>query len=462
MVKRFISSSSLFFIVLVVVFPTRGHALPESERLWLVGEQAFQDRLFPLAHKSLERFVLRYPQDARFPDAVLLLGKARLAVGQTELALESFRLAQRFPTPPGKPGEMRFWEGEALFRLKRYSEAKAAYEQVSGSDSPFAPDAFYGLAWTALEQKQNDSAMSAFRTIIDRWPAHAAAAGATYHLARLHAETKRHEDVIALLRNYSTTFPESQFLPEATYLLGWSELASGRTEAGAATLKGFVARFPNHELSQRARSDLVDVLLREGRKAEVEKEIRALLTAKPPTPEGLADAALFAKKLGRQKEAESAWRTLKQEFPRHPLAQQASLELARQAFDRRQFKEAASAADLAAQSDDPAVRLEGLLLLGESELKQKRQKAALKAFQSAVDLGLTDSPLHYRALAGVGLAHEDQREWAQALKAYEVVARESPDRTLKQWAGGRLAEMKNRLKPPQPKAKPQKPKGASS
>ena len=453
--RSLIVFSWLIFPLISFSSPPSALALPEAERLWLVGEQAFQDKLYSLANKNLERFVLRYPQDSRFPDAVLLLGKARLATGQAEPALESFRQAQRFPAPPGKDGEAKFWEAEALFRLKRYGEAASAYERVISAGSSFAPDASYGLAWCQLQEKHTEKAVRTFQTLLDRWPTHAVAAGATYHLARLHAEAKHHAEAVALLGGYATRFPDSPFLPEAAYLLGWSAMAGGESEAAASTLKEFVARYPTHELARRARSDLVELLLRQGKKAEVEQEVQTLLAAKSPTPEGLSDAALFAQKIGRQKDTESAWRKLRQEFPQHPLAQQASLELARLAFDRRDFKESASSAERAAQSEDAAVRLEALTLLGESELKQKRQKPALKAFQSAVDLGLTDSPLHYRAVAGAGLAHEALKEWALASKAYELVARASPDRALKEWAGKRLAQVRDHLKPPS-KATPQK------
>jgi TolA-binding protein len=455
--NRLVVLSAFLLVSLLALAPRPALAIPEAERLWLVGVEAFSDRLYPISRQVLERFVLRYPQDPRFRDAVLLLGKSRLALGQLEGALESFRQAQRFPNPPGGEGETAFWEGEALFRLKRYAEARSTYERVSAG-SPFAADAAYGLGWSALELKESALAMGAFKRIVERWPSHSATAGATYHLARLYTEAKRYADVQALLGDYSAKFPESQYLPETSYLLGFSELQLGRNETAAATLRDFVTRFPNHELTQRARLDLMDALLREGRTSEAEKEIQALLVAKPATPEGLQEVAVFAIRLGNEKDAESAWRRLRQEFPKHPLARTASLDLARQAFDRRQWKEAAAAAESSAQSDEPAVRLEGYLILGESELKLKQPKPALKAFQSAVDLEIKDSPLHYRALAGIGLVHEGEKEWALAATSYQEVARASPDPTLKAWADERLLEVKSRLKPqpkPKPQAKPQ-------
>src|SRR6266478_5423672 len=77
----------------------------------------------------------RYPSDSRAPDATLLLGKARLSQGQPEAALQAFRQAQTFSPVPGRPDEARFWEGESLFRLKRYPEARAVYDKIL-TDNP--------------------------------------------------------------------------------------------------------------------------------------------------------------------------------------------------------------------------------------------------------------------------------------------------------------------------------------
>ena len=79
-------------------------ALEESDRLWMVGEHAFQDGLYPLARRMLERLIERYPGDRRVPDASLLVGKARFSQKAFPHALEAFRQAQSFSPPPGRPG----------------------------------------------------------------------------------------------------------------------------------------------------------------------------------------------------------------------------------------------------------------------------------------------------------------------------------------------------------------------
>jgi len=72
--------------------PGPAAALDEASRLWLVGERAFEDKLYAVSHASLERLIQRYPADAKIPEATLLLGKVRLAEAAT---------SPRWPTSVG-------------------------------------------------------------------------------------------------------------------------------------------------------------------------------------------------------------------------------------------------------------------------------------------------------------------------------------------------------------------------
>jgi TolA-binding protein len=432
----------------------------ESDRLWLVGSHAYADRLYPLARRVLERLVERHPGDARAAEATLLLGKARLALDDLAPALESFRQAQRFTPPPGHSQETRFWEGETLFRMKRYKEARAAYEVVLNADAaaPDAPNALYGIAWSELELGRLDPAAKAFRKFLEAWPEHPSAPEATVTLARTLVNLKRYSDAVALLTAFVARHPGHRLAPDAAYLLGWSEVQAGKLSEGIRDLRKFLAAHPQHELASEARRAIVDALLRQGNKAELSKEYDSILKRSSPAAEDLYDAGVVAKRLGRERDKETAWKKLRSEFPDHALTARASLELAQAAFKKGQFKETATLARAAAESEEPLVKAEGLLLIGESHLKSKRFQEALKAFKSAAEVRAVDGALHYRALAGRGLAHEELRQWAEAAKAYEAVSKESPDKTLQKWAKERLAAVKARLSPlpggPAPLPKP--------
>jgi TolA-binding protein len=435
-------------------------ALDEHERLWLVGSRAVADGLYPLARRVLERFVAEYPNDARAPDAVLLLGKARLNVGDADAALEAFHRAQTFTPWPGGPLEAKLWEAEALMRLRRFVEARSAYDQILRTDaaSPLAPDALDGFGLAELELKRPEAAVTAFRDLLQTWPDHRLAPSAAFSLASALADFKRYSDALPLLESFPTKYPGHKLAPNAQYLLGWARVQMGEPRAGVADLRAFIEKYPSHDLTPAARRLVTETLARHGDHEEQQESYKALLSQTPPTPEALYDAGSVAGRLGRTKDQEGAWRKVIADFPDHPLALRAALDLSALAFKRKDWKESASLARVAAQSEEEAVKAEAWLQAGEAELKLKRYAAAVKAFEAVGSVKSAEIVVRYRALGGLGLAHEEQKEWKAALAAYEAAAR-SPDATLRDWARQRATAVKNRLGSATPSAV--KPKSGS-
>jgi len=441
--------SALLVAGLVAVSAGPALALDEADRLMLVGEKSYEDGLYALSRRTLERFIERFPDDKRAGEATLLLGKARLAQGSLDAALEAFRKAEGFSPVPGKPQEVRFWGAETLYRLKRFTDARAAYARVISAEpaSPFLPDALYSMGWADLELKRRDAAVLEFRRLVKEFPDHAATPSATIQLARALIETKHPDEAVAVLEPFRTKYPEHRLAPEARYYLARARLAAGDTDKGVAELRAFVQSNPGHELAPSARRVALDALIKGGKKKELAEEYAALLAQKPPAPESLYDAGTIAVALDRPRDADSAWSRLRKEFPEHRLAARASLEQAQIAFSQKSFKDAAALGRTASKSTEDAVRGEALLVVGESEMKLRRPAQALPVFQAAADTPGLEPALHFRALAGMGLAHEDQRQWAKAAKYYDEVAEKSPDKTLASWAKARRAAIAANLKP---------------
>ena len=456
MQRRSRSLTAFALSLLLVLWVSPADALDEADRLWLVGERAMADGLPTLARRTLERFVEGHPQDRRVPEAVLLLGRARLATGETEGALEAFRRAQTFQPPPGRPQEAKFWEGEALFRLRRFAEARAAYDVVLRSDaaSPLAPEAMYSLAWTEQEQGRSEAAMKAFQEVLQTWPEHALAPSATFYLARALTDLKRFKEAQPLLEGFARKYPGHKLVPNARFLLGWTRIQNGDPRGGVADLRAFVEGNSGHADTPGAQRLITETLARHGDRGEMQDVYKQLMTQSPPTPEGLYDAATIAGRLARPSEQQAAWRKLRTEFPEHPLARRAALDLANAAFKRKEWREVVTQAQPATKSDDDAVRAEAWLVTGEAELKLKRFSSAVRAFESAAGVKTAESAIRYRALAGLGLAHEEQQQWKPALAAYESVAGKSPDPTLRDWARERATSVRARLGPPEGDKKP--------
>jgi tetratricopeptide (TPR) repeat protein len=255
---------------------------------------------------------------------------------------------------------------------------------------------------------------------------------------------KRFNEALPLLESFERKYPGHKLAGNVQYLLGLARIQTGDRRAGVADLRAFVDRNPSHDLAPDARRLINETLSRFGDRDELEESYKTLTTQKPATPEALYDAAGIARRLGRPKEQETLWRRLVDEFPTHTLSRRAALELAGLTFKRKEWKESAAFARSAAESEEDGVKAEGWLQTGEAELKLKRFPAAAKAFESVAGMKNAEAAVRYRALAGLGLAREEQKDWKAALSAYEAASR-TPDATLRDWASKRAAAMKSRL-----------------
>src|SRR5258706_12438776 len=112
MTRRLLSISALASILLAGLPASPALALDEADRLWLVGDRAFADGLYPVARRVLDRFVIEYPNDTRVAPAILLLGRPRLAVGQPGKALVAFRRPRAVGPLPGHQSQGTSREAE--------------------------------------------------------------------------------------------------------------------------------------------------------------------------------------------------------------------------------------------------------------------------------------------------------------------------------------------------------------
>ena len=137
--------------------PPAAHALDDAERLWTVGARAFEDGLYDLSIRMLDRLVDRFPSDPHVGEASLLIGQARLSQKAFQPALDAFRRAQGVTPSPGQPGEARFWEAETLFRMKRFADARDLYERVV-AEHETSPVAAGRALWPGVERSRAQEA----------------------------------------------------------------------------------------------------------------------------------------------------------------------------------------------------------------------------------------------------------------------------------------------------------------
>ena len=318
----------------VLAAPAAGAAVrSEADRLWLVGVGAFEDGLYETAYRELGRFVQAVPADRRRGDATLLRGKAAFHMERYAEALAEFDAAETFPlTLAPAPGEPIYWQGEALFRLKRYEEARERYARYLALKpaTPYVPEALYARGLSELETGRPDGAIDTFRDFLKDYPTHAQAPTAAYSAARELIRAKRWDDALAILGPYATRYPGSPYLAETRYLLGVAQLEAGRPE-GVRTLEQFIAQAPASDLVPTARLLAADAQAKAGRSREALDQYQALVRTAPThalVPRALYRIGELALKLGRPTDAEAAWTTLRRDFPRDERAGAAGLAMA--------------------------------------------------------------------------------------------------------------------------------------
>ena len=424
-------------------------AVPEADRLWTVGVQAFDDGLYDVTYRVLGRFLTAAkPDDPRRGDAFVLRGKAAFAMRRFPDALTEFRAAEGLSLRAFAVGEPVFWEAEVLFRLRRFDQARERYTQFLrvSPDSPYAVDALYARGFSELELGLPDEAIATFGLLLKNQTQGELAGSAAYAAARELVRAKRWDEALAILGPYASRFPQSPFLIETQYLLGVAQLETGRGLEGVRTLEQFVARQPAHELSPTARVLLGEAHAKAGRAREAVDHYRALIRYAPThalVPQALYQIGELSGTLGLPRDAETAWKTLRRDHPADPLAELAGLELASLYVKRRQLDRAAEAAREVADQRG-AQRVEALLLLGETQLKAGKPADARAAYTTVMAEVPADAPARFRALAGVGLVAESEKDPEAAKRAYGEVADKAEDEELIKWARARVQTLEER------------------
>ena len=232
-------------------------AVPEADRLWTVGVQAFDDGLYDVTYRELGRFLkAAKPDDPRRGDAAVLRGKAAFALRRFPDALTEFRAAEGLPLRAFAVGEPVFWQAEMLFRLRRFDQARERYTQFLrvSPDSPYAVDALYGRGFSRAGAGAAGRGHRDVRPAAGASDAGGGGASAAYAAARELVRAKRWDEALAILGPYASRFPQSPFLIETQYLSGVAQLETGRGPEGVRTLEQFVARQPRTSCRPRPRA----------------------------------------------------------------------------------------------------------------------------------------------------------------------------------------------------------------
>ena len=345
--------------------------------------------------------------DARDPQALLWLARARRAAGDPQAALRTLDQALALSPPPALASRLQVARGEVLGDLGRGEEAVAAFERA-GSDY-----ALHAAAVTALNEGDAESAARLATTLLAEHPASdyraqtALVLGEALFAREEHARAE--EALLELLATPSDELGETagELVGRALSRVAWCRYLQGDPAGAAQRFEELVRRFPGRPEAEEARWMLGRALAEAGDEPAAARARAAYLAEHPEGEhvaevllahglareddeggrhlarlvEGHAGSPLAARALlvlgdrasdaGEALEAERHYRRLLDEHAGHELAPQARYGLAWCLYGRGEHAAAAQELDAlqaAAAGSNGSAALEGELALAADEL----------------------------------------------------------------------------------------------
>ena len=214
------------------------------------------------ASEKLQELLSGYPKSELITDARIRLASVWLRLGETKKTLQL--LDGTRPQFPTQRQEYLLLQAEASIQLRRYAEARSAYEEFAERfpESVNARKARYGLAWARVKlgdypgaQREFDSlsrakdslafsamyqsgvlsilqgkvnaAEATLEDLTSRSPYDNDAASAYQQLGLIQYRAKRYREARRYFQLAARLFPESALRPEAYRMLGESNMAIG-------------------------------------------------------------------------------------------------------------------------------------------------------------------------------------------------------------------------------------------
>ncbi len=364
---------------------------------------ALQNRgVYDLAAEEWQKFIERYPTDARIPRAHHYLGVCYYQRGQYEPALRAFQtVIAKYPKFELLPAS-HLYLGVTQYALAKsgkaelYDQAARTFRSLLAKDpkGEYAPDALYYLGECAYARGNKAEAIKQYTQLVGKYPAH-------------------------------------KLAPDALYALGVAQEESSQAEAAAKTYDAFLKRFAEHRLATEVLMRRGETLLAAGEHAEAAKRFAA---ASQVEGFSLADYATLRHgdallQMKQYAEAAAVYASIPVKFPRSQHAERAAVRAGKSECLAGNYAEAQRLLKPLVDAGGASAP-EAAHWLAQALLKEKRPDAALAAIEKALP-GAAQSPQAAQLLLDrADAAYEIPGERKRAAGLYAQVAAKYPQDPL--------------------------------
>jgi TolA-binding protein len=412
-------------------------AAQAADAAYLVGVCYDKLKRAPEATAAYEKAIAQYPKGRYTDQALGALVNLYAAAGNEAKADEAARqLREQFPQSKAVSAAL-FNSARALYEAKKYAEAAAQYDAVikSSPADDVAAQAWYGVGAARFAAGDIDAALTAFRTVADKYPQAEVAKNlpdAFFQAGEKLFDGKNYVAAQGVYEEVGRRFAGAKTAEVARYKLGWALLKQDKPEKRVEALTAFLAvadggaeRAVNSDARYQAARILFD-------KPEYQKvaDLLAVFSGGhddlPMTPWALVLLGRARLQLQQVAPAQEAFRAVTTRFAKHAAAAPALLGLGRTLKAQNDYAGASAAMTQALAKNSPAVSVEAQYELADCKRLQKDLKSAAEEFLKVAIL-YENPQWGANAQVQAGACYEQLGDKDDAIKAYNIVANRYKD-----------------------------------
>lgn len=395
----------------------------------------------------LRDFLVSYPSSIYNEVVQFNIGWTFFSKEQFSEAIPEFRrVMSAYPASQLMP-RVLFNTGDAFFNLKTYDSARVYYQRVIHEypTSPLVADALSGLQYTYEAEGKPGQAIAEIDTFLTKKPAgmlqeelllrkgdilfgqgdfngaiqeykrlltlkpdRAVQAKTLQQLGRTYELQNNPSQAITYYQQALSGFSDAENAPAVTLALGIVQVKSKQYRAAIGNLQNFDRRYPESPLTTEAKYHL-----------------------------GVAQM-----NLPDEQAAMTQFRTIISSSQDNIFADRSRLQIARLHLNQKEYTTSIDTLNALVNRRSDDLAADGLLMIGDAYLAQKKFKEALQAYHDVIQQ-YTDFPLQVeRGRLGLGGTYEKMKDHKQARIAYQEILKSPVDPVVKNDVEQRMKKLR--------------------
>ncbi|MBI5743016.1 MAG: tetratricopeptide repeat protein [Elusimicrobia bacterium] len=456
---------------------------PTGADAMALADSNFNRKEFEKAYQMYEAFAAEQPRDSYAPVALYRAGLALYRLRYYSQAVETWsRLSRDYPKAP-ETELADFQIADTWFRAQKYAESVGAYEAIIAKypksdklplawlrlaqvrynlkqdaqaleqaktavskypDAPEAADAF-DLAEAAFDRTLSLDFKAWFEDLAARQPADRTSGEATFRLGRRYFEKKDYAAAVAALKKFSVEYIDHASIKDAQFYLGEAYFQTGDMENAAGVFDRFVKNYPEAKEHPVALFRLGNAYYNQKDYEKAAKAYSKLAELYPQSEyikPALFNMALCYKSTGDSDKAEETYRKYFELTGKGDDALAALWEIFNIQKTRGDLAGALKTlTEIYGESEGKEDGLEAMYYMGEMNADNRQPDEARDYWERLAQQKPAGSPWRLQGLVKLGEMYEAEKNYQEAARVYNDIARNSAKPEVAKAAGERARSL---------------------